>query len=190
MVLIVAAIGKSGSGKTVTIEYLIKQFSAEGYKIGAIKHIHHKDFTIDTEEKNTWRYTQAGAKIIAASSPHEIAIIKKTQTENIDQIIKTLKREEKKIDIIFIEGYHDLVSKRTDILKILTTKDPIYLQEVLNTTVEPILAITGPIANSNSTITQKYPIIKIPQEGKKLINLIKQQLTPTTSKKPETNKHD
>ena len=177
MVLIVAVVGKSGSGKTVTIEYLIRQLSVEGYKIGAIKHVHHKGFTVDTEGKNTWRYTQAGAKMVAAISPNEVAIIKKTQQEtNINQIIETLEKEV--LDIIFIEGYHALIAKRSNVLKILTAKDTACLQEILDGTVEPILAVSGLIAkNSKLSSIQKYPVIKIPEEGKNLVKLIKQQLS-------------
>ncbi|MCL2360168.1 MAG: molybdopterin-guanine dinucleotide biosynthesis protein B, partial [Candidatus Bathyarchaeota archaeon] len=109
MVLIVAAVGRSGSGKTVTIEYLIRHFSVEGYNVGAIKHVHHRGFTIDTEGKNTWRYAKAGAKVIAAISPNEVAIIKKVSqdTDNLEKIIEVLKKES--LDILFIEGYHNLI---------------------------------------------------------------------------------
>lgn len=189
MVLIVASIGKSGSGKTVTIEYLIRQFSIEGYNVGAIKHVHHRGFTIDTEGKNTWRYAQAGAKVVAAISPNEIAIIKKTaqNTDNLEEIIETLKRES--LDILFIEGYHKLISKRVDILKILTAKDEACLQELLTETVEPILAISGLIAKDleKKSITQKYPIVKIPEEGKQLVNLIKQQMIINKAEKREVS---
>jgi molybdopterin-guanine dinucleotide biosynthesis protein B len=185
MPLIVAAVGRSGSGKTVTIEYLIRQLSIEGYKVGAIKHIHHKGFTIDTEGKNTWKYAQAGAKVIVAISPNEVAIIKKTsqKTDNLEQIIDTLKEET--LDLLFIEGYHDLISQRVDILKILTAKDAIDLHEVLEGTVEPILAVSGLITkNSEKDLKkQKYPFIKIPEEGKQLVELIKQQVIK--SKKEE-----
>ena len=73
----VAAVGVSGSGKTVTLEYLISRLSAEGYKIGSIKHVHHQGFTMDKEGTNTWRYAKAGAKVIVAISPEEIDVIKK-----------------------------------------------------------------------------------------------------------------
>ena len=88
MVLVVAAVGVSGSGKTVTLEYLISQLSAEGYKIGSIKHVHHKGFTMDKEGTNTWRYAKAGAKVIVAISPEEVAIIKKTEMalDSLDQM--------------------------------------------------------------------------------------------------------
>ncbi|MDR0318844.1 MAG: molybdopterin-guanine dinucleotide biosynthesis protein B, partial [Nitrososphaerota archaeon] len=96
MVLVVAAIGRSGSGKTVTIEYLIKQFSVENYRVGAVKHIHHEGFTIDTEGKNTWRYANAGARVIVAVSPDEMAIIKKVRQEegSFEKVIDALKKEE------------------------------------------------------------------------------------------------
>ena len=176
MVLIVAAVGRSGSGKTVTLEYLISRFSAEGYNVGVIKHIHHEGFTIDTEGKNTWRYAQAGAKAIAAISPNEIAIIKKTvnETVSLDQVIDNMKKE--KLDLIFIEGYHELVAKRADVSKILTAKDTESLQEILTDTVKPILAISGLIAkNPKHTLIQNYPTINIPGEGEKLVEIIKQQ---------------
>ena len=37
MVVVIAAVGISGSGKTTTLEYLIAHLSSEGYKVGAIK---------------------------------------------------------------------------------------------------------------------------------------------------------
>ena len=114
-VLVVAAVGVSGSGKTVTLEYLISRLSAEGYQIGSIKHVHHKGFTMDTEGTNTWRYAKAGAKVIVAISPEEVDIIKKTEMalSDLDQIIALLEQE--KLDIIFIEGFHSLIAKRSDV---------------------------------------------------------------------------
>ena len=79
MATLIAAVGISGSGKTTTFEYLISKLTSEGYKVGAIKHIHREGFTIDREGTNTWRFTKAGSKITVAFSPEEIAIIKKTK---------------------------------------------------------------------------------------------------------------
>ena len=79
MVVVIAAVGISGSGKTTTLEYLISQLSSEGYRVGAIKHIHREGFTIDKEGTNTWRFSKAGSKITVAISPEEIAIIEKTK---------------------------------------------------------------------------------------------------------------
>lgn len=169
--------GVSGSGKTTTLECLISKLSAEGYKSGAIKHVHHIGFTIDKEGTNTWRFAQAGSKVIIAISPEEIDIIHKKELEpkNIDKILALLDRE--KLDIIFIEGFHSLIAKRKDIMKIITAKDQDGLEETLKGTSNPILAISGVISkNSNIKRFNNVPIVKIPEEADQLLQLIKQEL--------------
>jgi molybdopterin-guanine dinucleotide biosynthesis protein B len=176
-VLVIAAVGVSGSGKTVTLEYLISHLSAEGYKIGSIKHVHHKGFTMDKEGTNTWRYAKAGAKVIVAISPEEIDIIKKTQMalNDLDKIIALLEQE--KLDVVFIEGFHSLIAKRQDVPKIITAKDQNGLEQTLEGTVQPILAIAGIVAqNTSNSAYTNIPIIKVPEDGQKLVDLIKKQL--------------
>lgn len=177
MVLVVAAVGRSGSGKTVTLEYLVGKLSAEGYQIGTIKHVHHKGFTMDKEGTNTWRYAKAGAKIIIAISPEEVAIIKKIEMalEDLDQMTTLLKDE--KLDIVFVEGFHSLIAKRPDVPKIITAKDEDGLTQTLDGTVEPILAVAGIVAKTLESPTyQNIPVIKVPEEGQQLVDLVKAQL--------------
>ena len=175
MVLLVAAVGVSGSGKTTTVEYLISKLSSMGYRIGAIKHIHREGFTIDQEGKNTWRFSQAGAKITVAISPEEIAIIEKTNAalKDLDKVVRFLESE--KMDVIFIEGFHGFISKRPDILKIITAKTPEDLEKTLKEAVPPILAITGLIAK-NKPQTNKIPYLNLPDEGDKLLEIVKNHL--------------
>jgi molybdopterin-guanine dinucleotide biosynthesis adapter protein len=177
LVFVIAAVGTSGSGKTTTIEYLIKGLSVEGFKIGSIKHVHREGFTIDKEGTNTWRYAKAGSKLVVAISPEEIAIIKKTDTalKDLDQVIELLKRE--KLDIIFIEGFRSLIAKRKDILKIVTAKDEANLESTLDGTSEPILAVTGVIAkNKPSQYNLKIPIIDLDTEGTELLQLVRRNI--------------
>ena len=176
-VLVVAAIGESGSGKTFTIEYLVSNFQTQGYAVGCIKHVHHRGFTIDKEGTNTWRYAKAGAKVIVAVSPEEIDIIKKTTTElnDLDEIVKLIEAE--KLDVVFVEGFHGLIAKKADVVKIITAKDTSALDLTLKGTVQPIIAITGVI--TKKTGFESYggiPLIRIPEDGQKLINLINQRL--------------
>ena len=181
-VLIVAAVGRSGSGKTVTLEYLISQLSAEGYQVGSIKHVHHKGFTMDKEGTNTWRYAKAGAKVIVAISPEEVAIIKKTgmPLDDLDQMTALLEGE--KLDIVFIEGFHSLIAKRKDVPKIITAKDLEGLKETLEGTVEPILAIAGIVAkNLEASTYQNILVVKVPEEGHRLVELVKAQLKKKNS---------
>jgi molybdopterin-guanine dinucleotide biosynthesis adapter protein len=176
-VLVIAAVGTSGSGKTTTLEFLISHLSSEGYKIGSIKHIHREGFTIDREGTNTWRYAKAGAKVIVAISPQEIAILKKTDSalNDLDQVIELLEREQ--LDIVFIEGFHTLIAKRADIPKIVTAVDENNLKHTLEGTVEPIIAVTGIISINKPKINElKFPIIDLGTEGDQLIKLVKDAL--------------
>lgn len=176
-VLLVAAVGQSGSGKTTTIEYLISRFSDEGYSVGAIKHIHHKDFSMDREGTNTWRYAAAGSKVVVAISPQEIDIIKKTQRElnDLDKILGLLEKEN--LDLVFIEGFHNLIAKRTDILKIITAKDQADLERTLQGTNPPVLAATGKVAdNASEKCFSEIPIFNVTKDGEKLVNLIRSRL--------------
>jgi molybdopterin-guanine dinucleotide biosynthesis protein MobB len=184
MVLVVAGVGVSGSGKTVTLEYLVSKLSAEGYKIGSIKHVHHKGFTMDKEGTNTWRYAKAGAKVIVAISPEEIDIIRKTELalDNLDKITALLEGEN--LDIIFIEGFHSLIAKRQDVPKIITAKDQIGLEQTLKGTVSPILAVSGVFAkNSVDPMYKNISIIKIPENGQKLVDIVKEQLKQCKAEK-------
>jgi molybdopterin-guanine dinucleotide biosynthesis protein B len=156
---------------------LIQHLSAEGYKIGSIKHVHHEGFTMDKEGTNTWRYAKAGSKVIVAISPEEIAILKKTDAalNDLDQVIGLLEREP--LDIIFIEGFHSFIAKRTDVPKIITAKDEANLKRTLEGTAKPIIAVTGAIAKNKPAIADlKMPIINLATEGEQLLQLVKKYL--------------
>ncbi len=177
VVLVVAAVGVSGSGKTVTLEFLISQLSAEGYRIGAIKHIHREGFTIDREGSNTWRYAKAGSKVIMAVSSEEVDIIRRSKFEprDLKELIAFLQKED--LDIILIEGFHDLVAKNSEVPKILTAKDQTGLVETYKAAVEPIIAVAGIVAKDSADATfHEKPIVKIPEDGQILVNIIKKLL--------------
>lgn len=187
MVVLIAAIGVSGSGKTTTLEFLISSLTKQGYKVGAIKHIHQENFTIDKEGTNTWRFSKAGSKIAVAFSPQEVAIIKKTEasTEELERVIEQLKAEQ--LDIIFIEGFHAYISKQPSIIKIVTAKTPEDLAKTLEMSVAPVVAVTGLVAK-NKPAQSQIPIIDLPSEEDKLLDIIKKHLTQASNKpKPQAN---
>jgi molybdopterin-guanine dinucleotide biosynthesis adapter protein len=188
MVLVVAAVGTSKSGKTTTLEFLISRLAAEGYRIGSIKHIHREGFTIDREGTNTWRYAKAGAKVIVAIGPDEIAIIKKTSSElnDLDKTIERLKHEQ--LDIVFIEGFHGVIAKRADIPKIITATDEENLKHTLESTAEPILAVTGVISKNKPDLKWlKVPILNLEADGDKLLLMVKKFLKPMTQPEKPVN---
>jgi len=176
MVKVVAVIGSKDSGKTSTIEYLISNFKNEGYKVGSVKHVHKPDFTIDIEGKDTWRYAQAGAKVIVLVASREVAIIKKGVPKiKLEEMVKNL--EEEGLDIIFIEGFRYITAERGDIYKIVTAKDEEDLEKIMKDMIPPVVAITGKVAKINPKLRNLgVPIIDLNIEGNKLIQIVKNHL--------------
>jgi molybdopterin-guanine dinucleotide biosynthesis protein B len=177
MIPTIAVVGTSKSGKTTLIEYLISHLSKEGLKIGTVKHVHHAGFSIDVKGKDTWRHSQAGAKIVVTVAPKEIAIIKKGETfyQELDEILDLVKDE--KLNLLIIEGFHSLTAKRPDIFKVITAKNEEDLRRTLEGTVEPILAITGLLAQQKLVLSEiSTPIINLKDQGEKLLELVKKEV--------------
>jgi molybdopterin-guanine dinucleotide biosynthesis protein B len=173
MIPTLAVIGKSKSGKTTLIEYLISHLAKEGVKIGTVKHVHHSGFSIDIRGKDTWRHSQAGAKVVVCIAPSEIAIIKKTKPpqKGLEKVLDLVKEE--KLDLLIVEGFHSLVSRRKDIFKVITAKNEEELKTMLKGTVSPILAIAGPLTRYRDSLPGvEIPLIDAPQEGEKILKLI------------------
>ena len=103
MLPIVSIVGQSQSGKTTLVERLVVEFKGRGYRVATVKHAC-KDFDIDKQGKDTWRYTEAGSDAVAISAPQRLALIKlQDDNDSIDEILRLLGED---FDIIFIEGFH------------------------------------------------------------------------------------
>ena len=90
----------SGTGKTTFIERLIKIFSAQGIKIGAIKSDAH-GFNLDVEGKDSYKFQSAGAKSVAVVSPKSWFMIQQTaERENFLSVAEKMSN----IDLILTES--------------------------------------------------------------------------------------
>lgn len=101
---IIGFYGNSNTGKTTLIVKIIEKLSNEGYKIATIKKTD-KKISIDKKEKDTWKHSQAGAKLVVFSSPCETDFIVKEnmKTKDIIQNISEMGCH----DAILVEGAHD-----------------------------------------------------------------------------------
>ena len=88
----------SGTGKTTFIEKLIPLLAQRGVRTAVIKSDSH-GFDLDTEGKDTARFTAAGAEAVAVSSPTGYFIQQKTKTRKDFQNLIA------KIDIHSVELY-------------------------------------------------------------------------------------
>ncbi len=118
---IILIAGFKNSGKTTLIEILTADLFKRGFRIAIFKHVFYGDFTVDYEGKDTWRFIQAGAKGVVAVSKGRLFI--NEYLENYPDIDKLLKEFRERYDIIFLEGFKELLSSREDIYKVIIGKD-------------------------------------------------------------------
>ena len=95
----ISIMGWSGSGKTTLIEKLIPILRARGLRVGVLKHDDHH-FDMDREGKDTWRFGQAGAAVVAISSPDCAAVLEYRRLELTDMLNRI-----RDVDLILVEGY-------------------------------------------------------------------------------------
>ncbi|AFM01759.1 MULTISPECIES: molybdopterin-guanine dinucleotide biosynthesis protein B [Desulfitobacterium] len=102
MIPVVSIVGqRSNSGKTTLLVKLLKEAKNRGWRVAAVKHDVH-GFEMDKPGKDTWRFAQAGADVVAISSPEKMAILEKVQEEQtLAQVLERINN----VDLIFTEGY-------------------------------------------------------------------------------------
>ncbi|MCJ7430280.1 molybdopterin-guanine dinucleotide biosynthesis protein B [Candidatus Bathyarchaeota archaeon] len=167
---VIAVVGSKRSGKTTTVEALVKELSSRGYRIATVKHISEQNFTMDTKGKDTWRYAQAGARTIIGIAPEEIATIEKvSRSLSLKEILRRCKGH----DIILLEGFKKLVSKKKSISKIVAVKSA---EEALQAVKDfkPILAFTG--LCSTETLNVKAPYVDVLRHPKRIADIVENSL--------------
>lgn len=157
-------------------QFIIHHFAKQGYKVGAIKHIHHS-FTMDTRGKDTWRFSSAGAKMVISVAPGEVAVIKKTASNEVDLDDLLAGAESEKMDILILEGFRDQLGRRKDIPKVVTAKDTDELKSLMKNMSQPIVAVSGVVAeDASDRLEFKLPVVNVVREGDRLIKLVKHHL--------------
>jgi len=180
---IIAVVGSRKSGKTTTVETIVRELAKKGYRTATVKHIHEPNFTIDAKGKDTWRHAQAGAHIIVGVAAKELATIKKADTTKytLNDITKNC---EDNTDIIILEGFRGIVAQDPTVPKIVTIKNKDEIMEATQV-FKPILAFTGPISKTEMTIL-KIPYVDVKKKPEKLVEIIEKRVAPIIQKRRES----
>jgi len=159
---IFSVFGITGSGKTTTVERIIKELVKRRYKTDSVKDIHFDAFKIDTEGSNTDRHYKAGANIVTARGHYETDILfkRKLKMEEIYRFYDS--------DWLVCEGVRD-----SNIPKIICAHNTKEVDERLDGSV---FAISGRLSNE-MTEYKGLPVINALKDTEILVDLI-EELVP------------
>jgi molybdopterin-guanine dinucleotide biosynthesis protein B len=97
----IALVGPSHSGKTELICRLLEWFAAQGLKAAVLKHSHHRH--LGDDGKDTWRYRQAGGRLVALAAPGLLQITRSGPED--PPLPGVLAELAPAADLILVEGY-------------------------------------------------------------------------------------
>ena len=114
MVPVVSFVGMPDSGKTTLLEKLIPELNRRGYRVGTIKHHVHR-FEMDKPGKDTFRHKQAGARVVALSSPTGLGVISDTDGDSDVDFLAA--RYFSDVDLVLAEGYKRLDYPKVEVYR-------------------------------------------------------------------------
>lgn len=171
--------GVSGSGKTTVVEEVTRELTKRGYSVGTIKSIGHgrghstydnKEFTIDTEGKNTYRHRVAGSKQVTSWAKSETAIIYQYRMALYELIVKY------DFDYLIVEGGKQYLMPR------ITTGDSVENTELSIS--DTTFAVSGKIAEEVESVSG-IKAFKTYGDTKELVDLIIQKVHHTVGYRDE-----
>ncbi|MDT3417938.1 MULTISPECIES: molybdopterin-guanine dinucleotide biosynthesis protein B [Brevibacillus] len=127
---VLQVVGYSNSGKTTLLTKLIPLLEQEGLRVGVIKHDGGHDFEWDRPGKDTWRYRDAGASLVAIVSRSKTAML---ELKPVPLPVLVERMAEAGADLVLVEGF-----KQEDYEKLVVLRDPAHR--------ELVEAVTRPVA--------------------------------------------
>jgi molybdopterin-guanine dinucleotide biosynthesis protein B len=97
--------GVSGSGKTTLIEKLCQDLSSHGIRFAVIKQSD-KTIRMDQPGKDTYRFQDAGAEVVALASQAETDLIV-NRVLTVFEVVKMIKAVGE-VDLVIVESCNDL----------------------------------------------------------------------------------
>ncbi len=161
-----SVIGISGSGKTTTVEHLIRDFKKRGFSVGSIKDIHYEKFTMETPGSNTHRHREAGAELVTGRGLSETDIIFPYQVST-QQILSFYHH-----DIVIIEGDQEI-----NVPQIVCARN---LDEVKELQTSRTLALAGLISSQpeKGLLPSHPPLFDAREKTGELADLILEKTPP------------
>lgn len=121
-------VGRKNSGKTTLIEDLVRHFTAQGRRVGTIKHTHHHH-ELDVPGKDSHRHRQAGAAVVGILSPQMTAVFR-PHAEGPDSLDRyaALQAAMADCDLVLVEGHLALPGAKLEVWRQGVDQPPLALE--------------------------------------------------------------
>lgn len=96
---IIAVSGTKDTGKTTLVTKIVAELVKRGLTVGTVKHTHH---SFDTEGRDTWKHSEAGAEIVVGSGKETFFTLQ--ESLDLDTILSVLKFI-KNPEYVVLEGF-------------------------------------------------------------------------------------
>lgn len=171
---IILFLGYHGSGKTTHIYELTKALTADGFRVGTLKHIHAENLSLDKKGKDTEVHAKAGASTVVAVSPKEMMIMRRGASFTIISMHALLRIfRQDRIDFLMVEGFYKRLSSRKGVIRVLCARSEDEVILLLGQHKKPICCILGRFSRDWKTGTYEgIPVIQFPKGIKQLRKLI------------------
>ncbi len=118
-------IGRKNSGKTTLVVELVEHLTSAGYRIGTIKHTHHRH-ELDTPGKDSHRHREAGATSVGILSQGLVAVFQPISTdgETVDRYA-VLAPSFATCDLVLVEGDSQTTATKVEVWRAATTFEPL-----------------------------------------------------------------
>lgn len=161
----ISFIGWHNAGKTTLIRRVLKELTAQGYRVGVMKSTKDEDAILDKPGTDTFLHRADGAAAVALIGPKEIFC----RSTNLEEPFEDLKnRLCYGVDMVLAEGFKHV----PDLPKIEVSRQTIS-QEPLHTIIPNVIAV---VADYDTGFARQFNFNQVDE----LVNLIFFTLTPFT----------
>lgn len=147
---IIGVYGFKKSGKTTVVTSIIKSLVNKGYTVSSAKSIHIDDFSLETDETDTFKHNKAGAERVGLVYPRGKAIL--YYDLEIEEFLNKFES-----DYLILEGFRDYKCS-----KILCAKSE---SDLKNDMRQEVICISGLISDEISEYNG-IPVISYKQADK------------------------
>ncbi|MCA0172329.1 molybdopterin-guanine dinucleotide biosynthesis protein B [Bacillus sp. RAR_GA_16] len=137
---VIQVVGYQNSGKTLFAEKFIKEATAQGIKVGVIKHHGHGTPEVYDQKKDSGRHRKAGAVVTGVSGGGMISVQATKENEwELEQLVRLYDSFD--LDLILVEGFKE---ERFPKIVLLRDKDDMNLlnkKHVIGTIMKEILDV-------------------------------------------------